>query len=135
VNVARRSVLSIALLASSSDLLSRQTAMGVSCRPTANASVECGTTRFENAHRTVFRELLYRWHPRLGLQVAVHGAIEKADGVFFSCTLSGTNWALAAMHHSRGGIFHSFSDVNRRWNGALTQFWCSPLHSAPINLA
>jgi len=47
------------------------------------------TTTFKNAHGTVFRELLYPWHPWFGAQVAVHEAIEKADGVVFRCTLSG----------------------------------------------
>ena len=53
----------------------------------------CGrnTTRFENAHGTVLRELLYPWHPWFELQVAIHEAIEKADGVVFRCTLSGSD--------------------------------------------
>jgi hypothetical protein len=49
------------------------------------------TTRFENAHGTVLRELLYPWHPWFELQVAIHEAIEKADGVVFRCTLSGSD--------------------------------------------
>lgn len=48
------------------------------------------TRRLENAHRTVFRELLYPWHPWFGLQVAVHEAIEKTDGIVLRCTLSGS---------------------------------------------
>lgn len=47
------------------------------------------TTRFENAHGTVFRELLYPWHPWFGMRVAVHEAVDKADGVVFRCTLNG----------------------------------------------
>src|SRR3954467_561737 len=47
-------------------------------------------TGFANAHGTVFRELLYSWHPWCGLQVAVHEAINKPDGVAFRCTLSGS---------------------------------------------
>jgi len=47
------------------------------------------TTRLKNAHGTVFRELLYPWHPWFGMKVAVHEAIAKADGVVFRCTLSG----------------------------------------------
>jgi hypothetical protein len=39
---------------------------------------------------TVFRELLYRWHPWFGMRVASHGAVDKADGVVFRCTLSGS---------------------------------------------
>src|SRR5262249_7095266 len=38
-----------------------------------------------------FRELLYRWHPWFGLQVGVHEAIDKKDGVVFRCSLSGTD--------------------------------------------
>ena len=51
------------------------------------------TTRFENAHGTEFRELLYRWHPWFGLQVCTHGEIDKADGGVFCCTLSGSDAA------------------------------------------
>ena len=47
-------------------------------------------TRFANAHGTVFRELLYPWHPWCGLQVAVHEAITSARGVAFRCTLTGS---------------------------------------------
>ena len=50
----------------------------------------CCTTTFKNAHETVFRELHYRWHPWFGLQVAIHEAVDKADGVVFRCTLSGS---------------------------------------------
>jgi hypothetical protein len=49
------------------------------------------TTRFENAHGTGFRELLYRWHPWFGLRVCIHGTIDKAGGVVFRCTLSGSD--------------------------------------------
>ena len=51
--------------------------------------VHC-TTRFKNAHGTVFRELLYHWHPWFGMRVAIHEAVDKADGVVFRCTLSGS---------------------------------------------
>jgi hypothetical protein len=34
---------------------------------------------------------LYRWHPWFGLLVCVHQAIDKADGVAFQCTLSGSD--------------------------------------------
>ena len=47
-------------------------------------------TGFENAHGTVFREVLYPWHPWCGRQVAVHEAITRADGVAFRCTLTGS---------------------------------------------
>lgn len=42
------------------------------------------TARFENAHETVFRELLYHWHPWFGMPVA----IDKVDGIVFRCALS-----------------------------------------------
>ena len=48
------------------------------------------TTRFEHAHRTVRREVLYRHHPWFGRQVCAHAAIEKADGFVFRCTLDGS---------------------------------------------
>jgi len=56
-----------------------------------SVGVPCSRTRFENAHGTVFRELLYPWHPWCGLQVAVHEAIARADGVAFRCTLTGSD--------------------------------------------
>jgi hypothetical protein len=46
-------------------------------------------TQFSNAHGTVLRELLYRWHPWFGMRVVIHEAIEKAHGVVIRCTLSG----------------------------------------------
>jgi hypothetical protein len=45
---------------------------------------------FKNAHGTVFRELIYHWHPWFGMRVAIHEAIDKADGIVFRCTLSGS---------------------------------------------
>src|ERR1700755_327863 len=48
------------------------------------------TTRFENAHRTVLREVLYRHHPWFGRQVCVHGAVDKAGDIVFRCTLDGS---------------------------------------------
>jgi hypothetical protein len=42
------------------------------------------------AHGTVFRELLYHWHPWFGMRVAIHEAVDRADGVVFRCTLSGS---------------------------------------------
>src|SRR5262249_17216127 len=47
----------------------------------------CCTTRFENAHRTVLREVLYRHHPWFGRRVCIHGTVDKAGYVFFRCTL------------------------------------------------
>jgi hypothetical protein len=48
-------------------------------------------TKFENAHGTLLRKLLYPWHPWFELQVAIHEAIEKSDGVVFRCTVSGSD--------------------------------------------
>ena len=48
------------------------------------------TIRFKNAHGTVFRELLYHWHPWFGMRVAIHETVDKVDGVVFRCTLSGS---------------------------------------------
>src|SRR4030088_1367829 len=58
-------------------------------RGSSEIGVRC-TTRFKNAHGTVFRELLYHWHPWFGMRVAIHEAVDKADGVVFRCTLSGS---------------------------------------------
>src|SRR6266576_7030486 len=48
------------------------------------------TTRFENTHRTAFREVLYRHHPWFGRRVCVHGAVDKAGYVVFRCALDGS---------------------------------------------
>src|SRR5258706_13209790 len=48
------------------------------------------TTRFENAHRTVLREVLYRHHPWFGRRVCIHGTVDKAGYVRFRCTLEGS---------------------------------------------
>ena len=45
------------------------------------------TTRFENAHRTVLRKVLYRHHPWFGRRVCIHGAVDKDGFVVFRCTL------------------------------------------------
>ena len=57
-------------------------------RPSASAS-HC-TTTFENAHRTVLREVLYRHHPWFGRRVCIHGTVDKAGYVVFRCTLDGS---------------------------------------------
>src|SRR3954454_773085 len=59
------------------------------CRSRYGAGLRC-TTRFENAHRTVLREVLYRYHPWFGCRVCVHGAVDKAGDVAFRCTLDGS---------------------------------------------
>src|SRR4051794_1534299 len=55
-------------------------------RPEPDAAGGWCTTRGENAHGTGVREVLYRWHPWFGLDVHVHAAITKSDGVYFRCT-------------------------------------------------
>src|SRR5690242_12202553 len=49
------------------------------------------TTSFENAHGTVFREVLYPWHSWFARRVAVHEAIGKSNDLVFRCTLSGSD--------------------------------------------
>jgi hypothetical protein len=49
------------------------------------------TIKRKNAHSTEFRELLYRWHPWSGLQVCIHDAIERRDGVAFRCGLNASD--------------------------------------------
>src|SRR4029450_10442762 len=46
------------------------------------------TTRFQNTHGTVYREVLYPWHPWLGRLVAIHAVVEKVDGAVCHCTLA-----------------------------------------------
>lgn len=60
------------------------------CRQGSSGDGGDCTTTFENAHRTVLREVLYRHHPWFGRRVCVHGAIDKADDVVFRCTLDGS---------------------------------------------
>src|SRR3954466_8745412 len=57
--------------------------------PERHAGAPRCTTRVENAHGTGVREVLYRWHPWVGLAVHVHAAATKADGVYFRCWLNG----------------------------------------------
>src|SRR5690349_24223598 len=66
-----------------------------SCRSTTGPDAVCSrySARVENAHGTGVREVLYRWHPWFGLDVHVHAAITKADGVYFRCTLNGADGA------------------------------------------
>ena len=62
----------------------------VSGSPDGSAGVESCTTRFENAHSTVLREVLYRHHPWFGHRVCIHGAVDKGGFVVFRCTLDGS---------------------------------------------
>src|SRR5216683_7481031 len=59
-------------------------------RQGSSAAVVRCTTRFENAHRTVLREVLYRHHPWFGRRVCVHETVDKADNVVFRCTPDGS---------------------------------------------
>src|SRR3954447_7921435 len=63
---------------------------GACARPGPSSGVGHCRTEFANAHGTVFRELLYPWHPWCGLQVVVHEAVTRADVVAFRCTLTGS---------------------------------------------
>src|SRR5215471_14169247 len=49
------------------------------------------TTAFKNAHGTIFRELLYPWHPWFAHRIAVHEAIGKSNDLVFRCTLTGSD--------------------------------------------
>ena len=53
----------------------------------ASVVVRRCTTRFENAHRTVLREVLYRHHPWFGRRVCIYGAVDKDGFVVFRCAL------------------------------------------------
>jgi hypothetical protein len=59
------------------------------------------TTKFENAHGTEFRELLYPWHPWAGLSVDVHESVEKPDGVVFRCSVRGRRLEIPAWMFDR----------------------------------
>src|SRR5215469_16075428 len=48
-------------------------------------------TAFKNAHGTIFRELLYPWHPWFAHRIAVHEAIGKSNDLVFRCTLPGSD--------------------------------------------
>lgn len=61
-----------------------------SARQGSNADAGDCRTKLENAHRIVFRVLLYPWHPWFGMQVAIHEVVDKADGAVYRCTLSGS---------------------------------------------
>src|SRR5258707_14233538 len=63
----------------------------VSFRQGSNADAGHCTTRFENAHRTILRELLYPWHPWFGKLVAIHETMDKVGGVVFRCTVAGAH--------------------------------------------
>ena len=60
------------------------------CRQGSRGAGGDCTTKFKNAHGTVFRELLYHWHPWFGMRVAIHEVVDKADDVIFRCTLNGS---------------------------------------------
>jgi hypothetical protein len=52
------------------------------------------TTKFENTHRIVRREILYRLHPWFGRHVFVHEVVNKAAASsVFRCTFDGSEIA------------------------------------------
>src|SRR5215469_3467637 len=64
-----------------------------SCRSTSGPDVvddNC-TTSFKNTHGTLFRELLFPWHPWFARRIAVYEAIGKPNDLVFRCTLSGSD--------------------------------------------
>src|SRR5215469_5296055 len=64
-----------------------------SCRSTSGPDVvddNC-TTSFKNTHGTLFRELLYPWHPWFARRIAVYEAIGKPNDLVFRCTLNGSD--------------------------------------------
>src|SRR5215469_16390919 len=60
------------------------------CRAQGACAPGC-TTAFKNAHGTIFRELLYPWHPWFAHRIAVHEAIGKSNDLVFRCTLTGSD--------------------------------------------
>src|SRR6516165_4659148 len=56
---------------------------------TPSADAPHCTTRLENAHKTILREVLYRHHPWFGRRVCVHETVDKVE-VVFRCTLDGS---------------------------------------------
>src|ERR1700747_3886141 len=69
-------------------LPSLRCAIGAHPCPRPSACASHYTTTFENAHRTVLREVLYRHHPWFGRQVCIHGAVDKDGFVVLRCTVS-----------------------------------------------
>src|SRR6266568_1895544 len=60
-------------------------------RQGSNADGGHCTTKFENTHRIVRREVLYRLHPWFGRHVVVHEVVNKAAASsVFRCTLDGS---------------------------------------------
>jgi hypothetical protein len=68
-----------------------QNKLGPACVRQGSSVASCGRrTKIESAHRTVFRVLVYPWHPWFGMRVAIHEVLDKADGAVFRGTLSGS---------------------------------------------
>src|ERR1700757_2684393 len=97
-----------------------------SCRSTSgpDAVDDSCTTSFENAHGTLFRELLYPWHPWCALYVAIHEAIGKSNDLVFRCTLSGSDasrsvkipaWMFDRGAVGRRGLPPIHSSCGRSW--------------------
>src|ERR1700730_10327075 len=59
--------------------------------PGSNTAGPRCTTSVKEAHGTIFRELLYPWHPWCALHVSIHEAIGKSNDLVFRCTLSGSD--------------------------------------------
>ncbi len=62
-----------------------------SCRQGSSAGGGNCTTKLKNAHKTAWRDVLYRFHPWSGREVCVHAMIERAGSVVFGCTLDGSD--------------------------------------------
>ncbi|MCP3374940.1 hypothetical protein, partial [Bradyrhizobium cajani] len=101
------------------------------------------TTRLENAHGTVCREVLYRHHPWAGREVFVHGVIDKADGVVFRCTLDGSetqrfleipSWMFDRAACARGGSLTAEPFVSLEALNALSSLVDSAVKSATSSL-
>src|SRR5690242_2999231 len=58
------------------------------CRSRCVVSPRC-RSRWQNAHVTEERGVLYPWHPWFGLTVHVHVAIERRGTSTFRCSLDG----------------------------------------------
>lgn len=101
------------------------------------------TTRLENAHGTVCREVLYRLHPWAGSEVFVHAVIDKADGVVFRCTLDGSeterfleipSWMFDRAACARGGSLTAEPFVSMEALNALSALLDLAVKSAASSL-
>ena len=104
-----------------------------SARQGSNADAGDCRTKLENAHRIVFRLLVYPWHPWFGMQVAIHEVVDKADGAVYRCTLSGSRSDRGASEVSsvdvRPIVLPGSSSSDR---GAVCQRGCERLKHCPL---